>query len=670
MSADVQPMQHNEESKISVLNIKTEGFSQADKTSSEDSENADCGNYFQSNTGIGSSGENQTNLIVNYLPQTMSQDEMRELFAKVGKLASCKLIRDRTTGQSLGYGFVNYVLPEDAARAIKLLNRTRLQNKTIKVSLARPSCESIKGANLYICGLPKTMTEKELEQMFQQCGKIITSRILCDSATTSALPALLTLESADQSKGVGFIRFDQRHEAEMAIQQFNGYRIKGTSEAPLVVKFANLPTSVKNTPTSPIPSLKVNSELLTATLASMPTLIDVNRLAPMSCNFQPAFQSALLLGGSSAELVALLAAAQQARGASLLSSHSKNSRRPGGPLHSSSSHRLRFNPLDGCAIPVHVNPYDALNSNQPNGFTSSPAAATGLKLMTKYPNANDSSALSLSAALVAASTQGSGPILSAINGLNDSSIGCTNWLNEQTHSTLSHLGSSLLNGGSFTELLGQPDSVLSGFHNTSYPILTPQGQLVTTPSRAGIGLYQSVSTSDAAYPTLDQTILRQVTTNVANDAHTNMCQVASNKLCVVPTSSVVPTASTMIVRVDGLFPGTEENVLWRLFSVFPGVQSINLEKTMGLNSSNANDPTAENELQVTARVLMSDSEQAKLAAHYLNGCTLQNRVLRVTCEDVIRPSDLSQNTFLTTGDMLLNPRMFTLNRNNFGDTTQ
>ncbi|CAL8083923.1 unnamed protein product [Calicophoron daubneyi] len=622
MSADVQPVKHNEEPKLSVLDIKTKGFSQADKTSSEDSENADCGNYFQSNRGTGSSGENQTNLRVNYLPQTMSQDEMRELFAKL----------------------VNW--PAASSYAIGP-----------QVSLARLSCESIKGANLYICGLFKTMTEKELEQMFQQCGKIITSRILCDTAT-------------NQSKGVGFIRFDQRHEAEMAIQQFNGYRINGTSEAPLVVKFANLPTSVKNTPTSPIPSLKVNPELLTATLTSMPTLIDVNRLAPMSCNFQPAFQSALLLGGSSAELVALLAAAQQARCASLLSSHSKNSRRPGGPLYSSSSHRLRFNPLDGCAIPVHVNPYDALNSNQPNGFTSSPAAATGLKLMTKYPNANDSSALSLSAALVAASTQGSGPILSAINGLNDSSIGCTNWLNEQTHSTLSHLGSSLLNGGSFTELLGQPDSVLSGFHNTSYPILTPQGQLVTTPSRAGIGLYQSVSTSDAAYPTLDQTILRQVTTNVANDAHTNMCQVASNKLCVVPTSSVVPTASTMIVRVDGLFPGTEENVLWRLFSVFPGVQSINLEKTMGLNSSNANDPTAENELQVTARVLMSDSEQAKLAAHYLNGCTLQNRVLRVTCEEVIRPSDLSQNTFLATGDMLLNPRMFTLNRNNFGDTTQ
>ena len=38
-----------------------------------------------------------------------------------------------TTGQSLGYGFVNYVRPEDAEKAINTLNGLRLQNKTIKV---------------------------------------------------------------------------------------------------------------------------------------------------------------------------------------------------------------------------------------------------------------------------------------------------------------------------------------------------------------------------------------------------------------------------------------------------------------------------------------------------------------------------------------------------------
>lgn len=134
---------------------------------------------------------------------------------------------DATAGQSLGYGFVNYVRPEDAEKAINTLNGLRLQNKTIKVSLtgdqplcclmengrlindpvsfsapfspctrvvvwsviwsqvsfARPSSEAIKGANLYVSGLPKAMTQQELEALFTPYGRIITSRILCDNIT-------------------------------------------------------------------------------------------------------------------------------------------------------------------------------------------------------------------------------------------------------------------------------------------------------------------------------------------------------------------------------------------------------------------------------------------------------------------------------------------------------
>lgn len=52
-----------------------------------------------------------------------------------------------------------------------------------KVSYARPSSASIRDANLYVSGLPKTMTQTELEQLFSQYGRIITSRILVDQVT-------------------------------------------------------------------------------------------------------------------------------------------------------------------------------------------------------------------------------------------------------------------------------------------------------------------------------------------------------------------------------------------------------------------------------------------------------------------------------------------------------
>ncbi|VDL40358.1 unnamed protein product [Hymenolepis diminuta] len=188
------------------------------------------------------STENKTNLIVNYLPQSMNQEEIRALFNTVGKVSSCKLIRDKSTGQSLGYGFVNYANASDAEKAIKHFNGMRLKNKKIKVSIARPSSESIKGANLYICGLPKNITQRELEEIFSRCGKIITSRLLVDPTTDTPRYPLICLRSA--SKGVGFIRFDQRSEAEVAIQELNGYRIAGSTE-PITVKFASCPSSTR-----------------------------------------------------------------------------------------------------------------------------------------------------------------------------------------------------------------------------------------------------------------------------------------------------------------------------------------------------------------------------------------------------------------------------------------
>lgn len=54
------------------------------------------------------------------------------------------------------------------------------------MSYARPSSASIRDANLYVSGLPKTMSQKEMEQLFSQYGRIITSRILVDQVTGQA----------------------------------------------------------------------------------------------------------------------------------------------------------------------------------------------------------------------------------------------------------------------------------------------------------------------------------------------------------------------------------------------------------------------------------------------------------------------------------------------------
>ncbi|KAF4533155.1 hypothetical protein B566_EDAN001697 [Ephemera danica] len=61
-------------------------------TSSANSHNSSS----QTNSG-GNQEESKTNLIVNYLPQTMTQEEIRSLFSSIGEVESCKLIRDKVT---------------------------------------------------------------------------------------------------------------------------------------------------------------------------------------------------------------------------------------------------------------------------------------------------------------------------------------------------------------------------------------------------------------------------------------------------------------------------------------------------------------------------------------------------------------------------------------------
>ncbi|XP_040846319.1 ELAV-like protein 1 isoform X2 [Ochotona curzoniae] len=148
----------------------------------------------------------RTNLIVNYLPQNMTQEELRSLFSSIGEVESAKLIRDKVAGHSLGYGFVNYVTAKDAEKAINTLNGLRLQSKTIKVSYARPSSEVIKDANLYISGLPRTMTQKDVEDMFSRFGRIINSRVLVDQTTGSSEPITVKFAAnPNQNKNVALL---------------------------------------------------------------------------------------------------------------------------------------------------------------------------------------------------------------------------------------------------------------------------------------------------------------------------------------------------------------------------------------------------------------------------------------------------------------------------------
>ena len=78
------------------------------------------------------------NIFIAGLNYNMSEAELRELFPKYGEVVSVKIIMDRETGRSKGYGFVEMADDEAGDKAIAALNEVDMDGKTLSVSVARP----------------------------------------------------------------------------------------------------------------------------------------------------------------------------------------------------------------------------------------------------------------------------------------------------------------------------------------------------------------------------------------------------------------------------------------------------------------------------------------------------------------------------------------------------
>jgi RNA recognition motif-containing protein len=78
------------------------------------------------------------NLYVGNLPYSVTDADLNEAFGRFGTVTSAKVITDRDTGQSKGFGFVEMPDNSEADAAIKALNETALKGRNIKVNQAKP----------------------------------------------------------------------------------------------------------------------------------------------------------------------------------------------------------------------------------------------------------------------------------------------------------------------------------------------------------------------------------------------------------------------------------------------------------------------------------------------------------------------------------------------------
>ncbi|KAF3963630.1 hypothetical protein ACB098_07G099500 [Castanea mollissima] len=151
-----------------------------------------------------------TSLYVGDLEQNVTDSQLYDLFNQLGQVVSVRVCRDLSTRRSLGYGYVNYSSPQDAARALDVLNFTPLNGKPIRIMYSHrdPSIRKSGAGNIFIKNLDKAIDHKALHDTFSAFGNILSCKVATDSS--------------GQSKGYGFVQFDNDEAAQKAIEKLNG----------------------------------------------------------------------------------------------------------------------------------------------------------------------------------------------------------------------------------------------------------------------------------------------------------------------------------------------------------------------------------------------------------------------------------------------------------------
>jgi RNA recognition motif-containing protein len=80
----------------------------------------------------------EVKLYVGNLTYSTTEDELRAMFAQAGAVTSVALIKDRDTGQSKGFAFVEMTSQAEAQKAISMFNGKDLNGRDLTVNMARP----------------------------------------------------------------------------------------------------------------------------------------------------------------------------------------------------------------------------------------------------------------------------------------------------------------------------------------------------------------------------------------------------------------------------------------------------------------------------------------------------------------------------------------------------
>jgi len=158
------------------------------------------------------------------LPIRATKGELYEFFETVGKVRDVRLISDRNSRKSKGFGYIEYYSADSVIPALHL-SGTQFMGQTVmvqatqaeknKTALPTPNTPSSAGpSRLYVGALHVDVTEDHLHSIFRPFGPIKFVTIHTDDKTK-------------RSKGFGFVQFDDSEDAKKALQYANALEVAG-----------------------------------------------------------------------------------------------------------------------------------------------------------------------------------------------------------------------------------------------------------------------------------------------------------------------------------------------------------------------------------------------------------------------------------------------------------
>mmetsp|Transcript_19179 Transcript_19179/g.28106 ORF Transcript_19179/g.28106 Transcript_19179/m.28106 type:complete len:637 (+) Transcript_19179:135-2045(+) len=161
------------------------------------------------------------NIFIKNLAPGVDSRDLNDTFSTFGNIISCKVVIDRETGESRGYGFVQFEQEEDAQNAIKDINGKEISGRTVFVGKFEPAERRHKKqqwTNLFVKNIPSNWDDAKLRSLFEKFGEISSIRLDTEAAQG---------DEKRTHKGYGFVDFKEHESAVKAQDELNGKVIEG-----------------------------------------------------------------------------------------------------------------------------------------------------------------------------------------------------------------------------------------------------------------------------------------------------------------------------------------------------------------------------------------------------------------------------------------------------------